>query len=132
MSKQRSNRPWAEVLQQWLLAVFPKLAAHNHGVAKGDRGVMSIKIDAQEMEAMLGGAPVLLDPVWVPADEFIRLLRATPSSVTPESIDRWESQLRLMDAKRDVALFLGSKSPDPKGTFFTRFIVTHDGSVPVH
>jgi hypothetical protein len=75
---------------------------------------------------------VLVDPVWVPANEFIRIVREHASG-TPEDSDSIEGTVvRVMDPRRDAALYFASKTPDHEGTFFTRFIVTHDGSVPTH
>ncbi len=127
-----SEPTWEELVKRWLPASFAVLAAHNHEMAKGDRGVMMVPIDVHTMQEMLAGAPARIDPVWQPADEFIRIIKSTPSSISAESVARWEQMLAVMDPKRDVALFLASRVPDTNGTYFTRFFVTHDGSVPVN
>jgi hypothetical protein len=123
---------WEGLLARWLKAAFPALAAHNHQMAKSDRGVMTLTIDVDEMQRMLAGTGVLLPPVWQPADEFLRIIKETPGTIGADSIERWERLLMVMDPRRDVAFFFGSKAPDASGTYFTRFLVTHDGSVPIN
>src|SRR5687767_2293207 len=106
------SETWEQVLKQWLRATFPMLAKHSQEMAKGDRGVMTLSIDVDEMQRMLAGEPGRLDPVWQPADEFIRIVReTTPSPISSESAAKWEQSLQVMDPRRDVALFLSSKTP---------------------
>jgi hypothetical protein len=64
---------WPVLLQRWLQALFPSLADHNYNMAKGNRGVMTISIDVDEMQQMLAGTGLLLDPIG---------FRPTSSSVT--------------------------------------------------
>ena len=123
---------WNDLTTQWLLVAFPALAAHNFEMAKGDRGVLSVGIDIGEMQQMLDGAVVRLEPSWVPAREFIRLIKGTPTGISAESVARWEQQLQVMNPTRDVALMLSSRTADASETFYTRFVVTHDGTVPVN
>jgi hypothetical protein len=108
------------------------VAAQNHKMAKGDRGVMMVPLSVEDMRRMLAGGRVQLDPIWQPADEFIRIIRETPSEISAESAARWEQQLAVMDPRRDVALFLTSHPDKDTGAFYSRFIVTHDGSTPAN
>lgn len=128
----KKSESWSELVQRWLPLVFPALLAHNKKTAQGDRGVLAVSISIDDMQRMMRGQRMSIDQVWVPADEFIRLVRSTPGPVSEESLARWDAQLRGMDPTRDVALFLSSPTKDDSGHFLTRFIVTHDGNAPVH
>jgi hypothetical protein len=124
---------WEGLLQRWVQAVLPSLEARSREMGNGDCGVMTIPLDLEKIQRMLGGRPERFDPVWQPADKFIRLLREEPGPISADSIARWEQMLAVMDPRRDAALFLMlTANPDESGPMVTRFIVTHDGSVPVN
>ena len=129
----KKRTAWEETVVRWLPAVFPVLAEHARRLAQGERGVLFLTIDTAEMQRMLstpGTRTVILDPAWRPAAGFIKNM-SDLAGVGPETAGRWAAMINIMDPARDVALFLAS-SPDADGGWFSRFLVTHDGSVPVH
>jgi hypothetical protein len=123
---------WQALVERWLREMFPALAAQNAQLSMGERGVMMVSIDADDMQQMLAGAPLMLDPAWRPVGEFVRMLRTAPRPMIHESPDDCERRLGEMDPQQDVALFVSSKTPDAEGKYFTRLVVSERGRVPVH
>jgi hypothetical protein len=122
---------WQALVARWLREMFPALSAQNAQLSMGERGVMMVSVDAGDMEQTLAGAPLTLDPAWRPADEFVRILRTASTPMLGASAAECEARLAGMDPRRDVALFVSSKTPDAQGRFYTSFIVTEQGRVPV-
>lgn len=126
---------WAVLARQWWPLAFPGIERRYRQDSGGVRGILIITIDTPHLQAGIEGRPVMLEPGWLLPDEFAALLRSVgeDSAISEESIANWERRLALMDPARDVAVFLMSSVADPTtGAFYTRFIVTHDGSAPIH
>lgn len=125
------EQEWRDLCDAWLEHAFPMLAEHARGKDSGDRGVLVLlDLSSGRLRSMLSGLPERLEPKRFSADEFIRLVNA-PSGVSAATAARWDSMLKVLDGKRDVALFLAS-TPDEHGHWFSRFIVSHDGRVTKH
>jgi hypothetical protein len=118
---------WEAAVQRWLPVVFPALRAHAVRLGAGDRGVLVVTIDADEADRQLAGGTFAMTPAWHPADAFIGMVKR-PEGVGPEAAGRWAISLAVMDPAHDVALFLTS-TPDASGAWFSRFVVTNDGTV---
>ena len=121
---------WAAQIARWLPVVFPALKAHAVGVGAGDRGVLVVEIASEEAARQLGGGTFATIPRWFPAAAFLDMVKG-PDGVGPTTADRWAASLAVMDPARDVALFVVS-TPDAEGRWFSRFVVTHDGTMSVH
>ncbi len=119
---------WMATSTVWLRVVRPALIDHAQRVAKGDRGVLQVNIDAPEMRSHLTRPTSLvrLEPAWFPADEFIAIVGGR-DGVGAETARRWADTLVAMDPSRDVALFLHS-TPDADGRWFSRYIFLKSGS----
>jgi hypothetical protein len=118
---------WMATCTEWLRVVRPALVSHAQQVAAGDRGVLNVNIDVDDMRAQLSArtALVRLEPIWLPADEFIAIVGAR-EGVGADTGRRWADQLAVMDAAQDVALFVHS-TPDADGRWFSRYIFLKAG-----
>lgn len=124
--RQRESE-WMATCTKWLNVVRPVLIEHGLRMANGDRGVLRVNIDTTQMEEHLRPpkAFVRLNPAWLPSDEFISIVGGH-TGVGLEAARRWTDQLAVMDAARDVSLFLHS-TPDTDGRWFSRFIFLQGG-----
>ncbi len=120
---------WMASCTHWLRVVLPALLDHTRRVAHGDRGVLQVNIDTEEMRSQLTASTsmVLLEPVWAPTEEFVAIL-GERAGVGGDTGRRWAEQLTTMDPLRDVALFLYS-TPDADGRWLSRFIFIKDFEV---
>ena len=123
----RRETIWMVTSSEWLRVVRPTLIDHAQRVANGDRGVLQINIDTDEMRSHLTRptSPVRLEPTWFPAEEFISIVGGR-EGVGVETARRWADVLAAMDPSRDVALFLHS-TPDAEGRWFSRYIFLKGG-----
>lgn len=118
---------WEAAVRRWLPVVFPALRAHAVRLGAGDRGVLVVTIDADEADRHVAGGTFAMNPPWHPVDAFLEMVKRA-EDLGPETAGRWAVNLAVMDPARDVALFLMS-TPDAAGAWFSRFVVTHDGTV---
>lgn len=113
---------WMATCTEWLRVVRPALVSHAKQVAAGDRGVLTVNVDVEQMRAQLSAPKVIVTivPTWLPADEFVNIMGAR-AGVGADTARRWAAQLSVMDASQDVALFIHS-TPDSDGRWFSRHI----------
>ena len=128
---------WNAAIVPWTDMVFSALAEHAIEVGKGDRGVLFVPIDAQDMETMLALKAAKQDiaiastSTWVPIQEFLRIIREHYDDQTVWK--RWEAPLETMDPCRDVALYCSSKPEShPEGRTFSRLLIAAVLPAPVH
>ena len=125
---ERALEIWWEMTGRWVRELFPSLAEYYRATAKGERGVLVFALDTEAMREML--APPTwtgtLAPRWFSVDDFIE---SVEGSVGHDAAQRWAETLQGLDPRRDVAIYLTSTMAS--GGIFSRFLVTHDGSVPV-
>lgn len=128
MSSEDARAAWSDVCQRWLDVSFSAIAAHALEVADGDQGVLMVEVDTEKMNRLLALAakpnasvPVRLDPIWLPAGEFLKIIREHATD-GEGSAERWGKVLEAMDPRRDVALYL--HTPKNSARYFSRFLFT--------
>jgi hypothetical protein len=113
---------WVAALTEWLRFLRPILTRHAQTMARGERGVVMIRIDTEEMRRHIAAKHAIfqLEPAWFSVEDFIAGLGDGRTGVSKEDGKRWAAQLMTMDPREDVAFFLLS-TPDPEGRWFSRF-----------
>lgn len=128
---------WNEATTKWLELTRDTLIAHAIKVGQGERGVLLVTADIDEMERMIEASTkpnmrILAqgDATWLPIAEFLESART--NHVDPTAAARYRPALELMDPRRDAALWLTTSTPAADGSFYSRFLITNSLSAPIH
>ena len=98
------------------------------GMARGERGVLVLRVDTVDMDAMMSGSGLTgKTPLWLNYRDFTALL-ARSDDLPLGTAQRWASQILRADPDQDVVLFFFSP-PDVRGRSFSR-LVTIRGTAP--
>jgi hypothetical protein len=129
---------WATTVRLWLELVLPTLAAQALDAGHGDRGVLMVTANTDAMALMLEASKIPNAEVflastttWMPIDTFLDIIRTHDEGT--DAWRRWQPALEVMDARRDVAIYLQSDpDSDPDGDTFCRLLVVPGQNVPVN
>jgi hypothetical protein len=127
---------WNTATTRWLDLTRESLIAHAIRVGQGERGVLLVTADLDEMEKVIEAAskPNMritqkATPIWLPIAEFLEHVKT--HHVDPTASERYRPALEVMDPQRDAALFLASV-PAADGSFYSRFLIVNSLTAPVH
>ena len=122
---EQRRRSWRETSTRWINVVQPGRMQRATGMARGERGVLVLRLDTADMDAMIAGRLTGRTPLWLNYRDFTALLSRS-DDLPLGTAQRWAAQIMRADPHQDVSLFFLSP-PDDRGRSFSRFITIRGG-----
>src|SRR5437667_11538185 len=123
---EQRRRSWRETSTPWINVVQPGRMQRATGMARGERGVLVLRLDTADMDAMIAGSGLTgRTPPWLNYRDFTALLSRS-DDLPLGTAQRWAAQIMRADPHQDVSLFF-LRPPDDRGRSFSRFITIRDG-----